>query len=387
MPESTTGRRDLAFARPLIGDEERAAVAEVLSGHVLTHGPKCAAFETAFAERIGARHAITTSSCTTALHLALLAHDIGPGDEVIVPAETHVATGHVVEHCGARPIFVDVERDTGNIDPAAVSRAVNERTKAVMVVHYLGLPVDMAAIRQAAGAIPIVEDCAIALGASWNGEAPGALGAAGAFSFYPSKHITTMEGGMFTTNSDEVAARVRKQRAFGYDKNFGERTLPGIYDIDMLGYNYRMSEAQAAVGSAQLGKLDGFLEIRRQNAEALLSRVSEIEELATFVTKKGGAVSSHYCLNVVLPDGDAYDRGELILALNADGVGTSVHYPVALPLSKFYRTKYGYQDSDFPVAKWISDKTVSLPVGPHLDTDDMHYIGDRLKEAVIKARR
>jgi perosamine synthetase len=387
MPESTSKTRELAFARPLIGDEERQAVAEVLSGHVLTHGPKCAAFEAAFAKRIGARHAITTSSCTTALHLALLAHDIGPGDEVIVPAETHVATGHVVEHCGARPIFVDVEADTGNIDPETVSRAITERTRAIMVVHYLGLPVDMDAIRQTAGAIPIIEDCAIALGASWNDEAPGALGAAGAFSFYPSKHITTMEGGMFTTNSDEIAARVRKQRAFGYDKNFGERTLPGIYDIDMLGYNYRMSEAQAAVGSAQLAKLDGFLETRRQNAETLISRVGEIEELTTFVTQKGAARSSHYCLNIVLPDDTAFDRGELILALNADGVGTSVHYPVALPLSKFYSTKYGYKESDFPVAKWISDKTVSLPVGPHLDIDDMNYIGDCLKSAVAKARR
>lgn len=383
---SVPGKREIPFARPIIGEEEKAAVAEVLSGHMLTHGPKCAEFERLFAERIGAAHAVTTSSCTTALHLSLLALDIGPGDEVIVPAETHVATAHSVEHAGGRPVFVDVERETGNIDPEAVRAAITPQTRAIMPVHYLGLPCDMEALSAIAGehGLAIIEDCALAIGAEYAGKAPGGFGATGCFSFYPTKHMTTMEGGMLVTNDEGIAARVRKLRAFGYDKQLGQRSLPGIYDVDALGYNFRMSEGQAAVGLCQLDRLDGFLAKRTENSDALLAGLAGVDEIVIFPVNYGKARSGRYCVNITLTERSEINRGELIQALNAAGVGTSVHYPVALPLARYYQDKYGYSGDAFPVARWISDSTISLPVGPHLDEEDMAFVANTVKHAMAR---
>lgn len=369
--------REIPFGRPILGEAEQQVMAEVLSGTVLTHGPRCAAFEASFAEMIGARHAIATSNCTTALHLALVAHDIGAGDEVIVPAMTHVATAHVVEHCNARPVFVDVDPATGNISPDGIAAAITPRTKAIIVVHYLGLPCDMDAILSVARDIPVIEDCATAVGADYGGEKPGTIGIAGCFSFYPSKHITTLEGGMFTTNDDRIADRVRKQRAFGYDKNLGERSVPGMYDITMLGWNYRMSEGHAAIGLCQLDRLPGFIATRRANADALIPYLSQPSGCLVFPMSLGKADSARYCINVTLPRDTGPDRTDLIHLLNADGIGTSIHYPVALPLSRYYREKYTFRLEDFTVANWIATRTISLPCGPHLDTADMAFIGER----------
>ena len=298
---------------------------------------------------IGVQHAVTVSSCTTGLQLCLMAIGVKAGDEVIVPAETHVATAHVVEHLGARPIFVDVERATGNIDPAKIEAAITPRTRAIMVVHYLGLPCDMDRICALADErkIPIVEDCALAVGASYGDRRPGAIGLAGAFSFYPAKHITTLEGGMVTTNDDQMAARLRNLRAFGYDRALGERKIPGIYDVVALGHNFRMSEVQAAVGLGQLDQLDDFLATRRRNSEILIEGLSGIEGLVTFPLKNGKASSGCYCVNIVC-DASRYDRNTMIERLNAAGVGTSVHYPVAVPLARYYREKYDCKPGDFP---------------------------------------
>ena len=182
----TVKRREIPFARPFIGEAEKEAVAQVLSGHVLTHGPRCQEFEERFAELIGVKHAVTTSSCTAALHLSLMALEVGPGDEVVVPAQTHVATAHAVEHVGAKPVFVDVSRETGNLDVNTLAPAITSKTRAVFVVHYLGLPCDMDDIRSVTDGegIAVVEDCALALGAHNSGKKAGALAAAGCFSFY-----------------------------------------------------------------------------------------------------------------------------------------------------------------------------------------------------------
>lgn len=382
MPSDASSHRQIPFGRPIIGAPEQAAVAEVLSGHMLTHGPKCAEFERRFAAIIGVRHAITTSSCTTALHLALIAHDVGPGDEVLVPAETHVATAHVVEHCGARPVFVDANPRTGNVEPRAIEAALTERTRAIMVVHYLGLPCAMDEIMGIADSLglPVIEDCATALGAVYDGRPMGSFGKAAGFSFYPAKHITTMEGGMLVTDDDAVADRVRRQRAFGYDKGLGERKVPGVYDVVSLGWNYRMSEAQAAVGLCQLDRLPGFLEARRANAAALVTAIGELPEgWHVFPLRDGKAESGCYCVNLVLPPQGPVDRAELIRALNDAGIGTSVHYPIALPFATYYREKYQPSETAYPVARWISEQTISLPCGPHLDTEDMVYIGQSLR--------
>lgn len=388
MANTSQNQITIPFARPMLGEAEKALVAEVLSGHVLTHGPRNAEFEKRFAQLLGVKHAMTTSSCTTALHLALIARNIGPGDEVIVPAQTHVATAHVVEHVGAKPIFVDVDRRTGNIGADGISRAISARTRAIMVVHFLGLPCDMDAINAVASRrkLSVIEDCALALGAHYGDRRPGGLGDAGCFSFYPAKHITTLEGGMFTTNDDELADLARKKRAFGYDKGLDERTEPGVYDVTMLGHNFRMSEVQAAVGLCQLDRLDGFLAARRRNTSRLLAEIADVEELTTFPIESGKAKSACFCVNVMLPDNDKYERRLIVEQLMAAGIGTSVHYPVPVPLSRYYKSKYGGTAEDFPVARWISAKTISLPVGPHLDEDQMIFIATQLKQALHKYR-
>ncbi len=368
----------------MLGDTEKRLVAEVLDGFVLTHGPRCTEFEQRFAERIGVRHAVTVSSCTTGLQLSLMTIGLKPGDEVLVPAETHVATGHVVEHAGGRPVFVDVGRATGNIDAVKAAAAVTGRTRAIIPVHYLGLPCEMETLHALAErhSLAIIEDCALALGASYDGRHPGAFGTTGSFSFYPAKHITTLEGGMVTTNDDAIAARLRNLRAFGYDKSLGERKIPGIYDVVALGHNFRMSEVQAAVGIGQLEQLDSFLAVRRRNTKILLDGLSSLNGITTFPIKHGKAESACYCVNIVLPEDGRIDRNKMIVKLNAAGVGTSVHYPVPVPLMTYYRDKYGYRDGNFPVAEWISGQAISLPVGPHVSVDDAEFIVAMVRQIV-----
>lgn len=378
----------IPFGRPLLDAEEIEAVTRVLSGPTLVHGPVSHAFEQRFAERIGSRHAVSLSSCTAGLHLSLLVKGVGPGDAVAVPAMTHVATAHAVEFCGARPRFVDVEADSGNIDPEDLAAAVTPELKAIMVVHYLGLPCDMdriLALAEKAGAF-VVEDCALAVDATYGGAKAGTLGLTGCFSFYPIKHMTTVEGGMVTTDDEDVATAIAQRKAFGYDRALGQRAKPGIYDVTALGYNYRMSEVQAAVGLAQLGKLDAFQRARAENHRILKSALAELDEITVFEPLKGKAVSSHYCLNAVLPRDRSVARDRVVASLKEAGVGTSVHYPRAVPLMTYYRDKYGYREGQFPVAEWLAEQTISLPVGPHLKEGDALRIAEAFKEAVRRAR-
>jgi len=381
-------RREIPFGRPMLGERERQAALAVLSGTTLVHGPATQAFEQAFAQRIGTRHAIAVASCTAGLHLALFAEGIGPGDEVAVPAMTHVATAHAAEFCGAKPVFVDVEPDSGNIDMNALAAAVGPRTRAITVVHYLGLPCDMDAanaIAAKAGAY-VVEDCALAVDAGYGERKAGGLGRLGCFSFYPIKHLTTIEGGMVTTDDDDLARRIAQRKAFGYDRTIAERAKPGIYDVTALGFNYRMNEVEAAVGLAQLASLDDFQRARSANYRALRAALAELAEITVFAPLKGKARSSHYCLNAVLPRDGSLDRDAIVAELKAAGVGSSVHYPNAVPLMRYYADKYGYRAGQFPVAEWLAAQTISLPVGPHLQEGDVGYIANAFKAAILRGR-
>jgi perosamine synthetase len=379
----------IPFGRPMLDQTEINAVLKVLSGPILAHGPVCGEFETAFATRAGAEHAITVSSGTAGLHLCLFANDIGPGDEVIVPSITHVATAHAAEYCGAKPIFVDVDPASGNIDPDGVAAALNERSRAVMVVHFLGLPCEMDtinAVADKAGAF-VIEDAALAVDATYGGKKAGTLAKAGCFSFYPIKHMTSIEGGMVTTDDAELADQIRKRKAFGYDRSHEARVKPGIYDVTMLGFNYRMNEVEAAVGLAQLHKLDERLKIRERNYLALKDALGELDEVTVFEPTQGKAQSCFYCLNAVLPRDGSLDRDAIAAELKAAKIGTSVHYPGAVPLMSYYREKYGYQTGQFPVAEWLAAQTISLPVAPHVPEDFAERIGTAMKDAIFKTRK
>ena len=381
--------REIPFGRPNITDADRAAALEVLDGHILTHGPQCKAFEAEFAAFLGeGAHAVTVSSCMASLHLSCLHFGFGPGDDVLVAAETHVATAHAVEWVGARPVFVDCDPATGNVTAARVEAAITPATKGLLLVHFAGIPCDMPAIMDVASrhGIRVIEDCALAFGARWDGRHVGLFGDAGCFSFYPVKHLTTAEGGMFVTKHADVAASVARLRAFGVDRTYAERTLPGMYDVPMLGLNYRMSELQAAIGRSQLRRAPAMLAHRRRTFEAIAAVARTIEGLAVVDANDARAASSHYCLTLAT-DPPAMDRrNELVRALNASGIGTSVHYPQPVPRMAYYQGKYGYDRGQYAGAERISDTTLALPVAPHVDEADSRFIGEallRLSEARV----
>jgi len=377
-----TKKLDIPFGRPWIGDEERDAVMEVLNGHILAHGPNGTAFENGFVEMMGGGFATSTSSCMAALHLSHLHCGVGPGDEVIVPAMTHVATVHAVELTGATPVFVDCELQTGCMKVDSIEAAVTERTKSISVVHFNGIPCDMRRVMDIANAndLRVVEDCALAVGARIDGRHVGLFGDTGCYSFYPVKHITTGEGGMFVSQYEEVVTAVSKFRAFNYDRTHTERKIPGIYDVIGLGMNYRMSEMQAALGCVQLTRLPDLLQRRAENFALLRDGLNAIDGVSVLDTVGDGIENSHYCLTAVLTGGLARKRDDLVLALNGRGIGTSIYYPHPVPRLSYYRTKYGYDSTAYPGAEAISDHSIALPVGPHLEKQGMTAITDNFAE-------
>ncbi len=249
-------KRIIPISRPDTGEEEWQALREPLMTGWLTQGPKVAAFEKAFAERHGVKYAFATSSCTTALHLILAALELGPGDEVIVPAFTWIATANVVLYCGATPVFVDIDQTTYNIDVRQVAQRLNPRTRAIIPVHLFGLCADMDALLEVARDVPLIEDAACASGSSYKSRFPGSLGLAAAFSFHPRKSITTGEGGMITTNDNGLAKRIDSLRNHGASLSEEHRhhgSQPYLLpEFNLLGFNYRMTDLQGAVGIVQL---------------------------------------------------------------------------------------------------------------------------------------
>jgi perosamine synthetase len=376
--------RKIAFGKPWITESEREAVLGVLAGDILTHGPQAHAFEKEFGAFMGPdAHCLTVSSGMAALHLAYWQLGIGPGDEVIVPAQTHVATVHAVEYVGATPVFVDCDRFTGNVDPALIEPLITARTRAIGVVHFNGIPCDMAAIMAIAARhdLKVVEDCALAVGSRFNGRHAGLFGDAAIFSFYPVKHITTGDGGMFATRHAELAARVAKARAFGVDRGFAERAIPGMYDVPTLGINYRMSDINASIGRKQLERIDTILDRRKRNFESLKDALAGYANVCVLDSVSSAQQQSWYCLTAVIEGINVDKRNAVVARLNAMGVGTSVYYPQPVPRLTYYRKKYARDLGLYPNAARISDQSIALPVGPHLTQDDMQYIGRSFKTA------
>lgn len=375
--------QEIPFARPWITDDDRKAVLEVLDGHILTHGPQCKAFEAEFAAFLGdGAHCVSVSSCMAALHLAYLQFGIGPGDEVVVPAQTHSATAHAVEWVGARPVFVDCDPLTGNLSAPDIEAALSPRTKAISVVHFAGIPCGMPAIMDLAQqrGLKVIEDCAIALGARYAGRHVGLFGDAGCFSFYPVKHMTTGEGGMLVTRHREVAQAVARLRAFGVDRTHAERTVPGMYDVPGLGLNYRMSEMQAALGRSQLRRIPENLARRAAQFDRYRRLAKAIPDVALIQAADPQAQCSHYCVSLVLGGRLGACRNAVVSRLNAAGIGTSIYYPHPVPRMSYYQGKYGYAQGRFPHGEAISDRSIALPLGMHLTDEDIDHVMATLNE-------
>jgi len=388
-----TEKRSIQFAKPWITDEERNAVLEVLKGDILTHGPQNKAFEEEFGRFTGSGkekvHCVAVSSCMAALHLAYWQMGIGPGDEVIVAAQTHVATAHAVEVVGATSVFADCDPGTGNINPEKIEELITPKTKAIGLVHFLGIPCELDAIVEIAekNKLKIIEDCALAVGSVYKGKHVGLFGDAGCFSFYPVKHLTTGDGGMFITRHADLAERVLKARGFGVDRTFGERSIPGMYDVPTLGLNYRMSDINASIGRIQLMRVNEILKRRKDNFTCLKKKLEKVPSISILDSRNSNVLNSHYCLSIVLKGSFADKRNTVVSILNKKGVGTSVYYPQPVPRMTYYRKKYGYDASCYPEAERISDNSVALPVGPHLNTDDMDYIAKMISETFAELEK
>ncbi|HSH05937.1 MAG TPA: DegT/DnrJ/EryC1/StrS family aminotransferase [Anaerolineae bacterium] len=348
----------ISIAQPLIGQEEKEAVMAVLDSGMLAQGPQVKAFEDAFATFCNVSHAVATSSGTTALHVALLAHGIGPGDEVITSPFTFIASANSILYTGAKPVFVDIEPDTFNIDPAKIEAAITPNTKAIMPVHLFGLSCNMDALQAICDKhnLVLLEDTAQSHGATYKGKPVGSFGT-GAFSLYPTKNMTSGEGGLITTNDEAIAENSRVIRQHGMRRR---------YYHDELGFNFRMTDIHAAIGLAQLGKLEAFNEKRRANAQFLTTHLEGVT--TPFVPDGHTHVYHQYTIRVT--DGR---RDDLITHLRNNDIGCGVYYPVPIHQQTYYTQELGYNQS-LPITEQAALEVLSLPVHPALSPDDLEQI-------------
>ena len=366
------GTRRIPVAAPVLRGREREYVLDCLdSTWISSAGRYVDEFERAFAEFCGVRHAIACCNGTVAVHLALMAAGVGPGDEVIVPTLTYVASANPVVYCGATPVFVDAEPGTWNLDPDSVAAAVTSRTKAIVVVHLYGHPADMDPILAVARTrgITVIEDAAEAHGAEYRGRRVGGLGDLGTFSFYGNKIITTGEGGMVTCDSDEVAALVRQLRGQGQDPQ-------RRYWFPIVGFNYRMTNVAAAIGLGQLETIDWHLERRRENAAWYREELGDVPGLE-LSPEASWARSAFWISCAVLPGGGATERDRLMEQLGDRGIETR---PFFYPMHTLPPYGEAARGREFPVATSLAERGINLPSGAGLERDDVAYIGEVIRE-------
>jgi dTDP-4-amino-4,6-dideoxygalactose transaminase len=343
---------------PQIGKEEERAVLEVLRSGFMAQGPRVREFEERFSAYIGTEHGIATNSGTSALHTALLACGIGPGDKVVTTPFTFIASANSILYCGAKPVFADIDERTFNIDPEDVKERITPKTKALLIVHLYGQPCHMDPIIEICEDhnLRLIEDACQAHGAEYKGQKVGSFGDAACFSFYPTKNMTTGEGGMIATNNDDIAKKARLIREHGSKTRYHHETL---------GYNYRMTDIAAAIGIEQLKKLDGFNEKRIENAKILTQGLKDIDDVATpYVAPDVKHVFHQYTIRV-------RNRDEVIERLEKAEIGYGIHYPIPVHKQRFYRD---FSDEGLPMAEEASKEVLSLPVHPHLSREDIEQI-------------
>lgn len=368
---------------------EIAAAVEVLESGWLTTGPKVLALEQAMTARIGVKHALAVTSATAALHLALEAFDVGPGDEVVIPTTTFTACGEVCAYLGARVVLADVD-DDGLIGPAQLEAVVTDATRAVMPVHFAGQGVDVVALRSLAPNARFLEDAAHALPASVNGAPVGRLGDAAAFSFYATKTMTTGgEGGMLLTDDDAVADRARVMRLHGISADAWNRYGAGgswAYEVVEAGFKYNLTDLAAAIGLAQLERLDEMADARAAIAARYDTAFAGSPLLAAPPRREGDQHAWHlYVVRLALEE-LSIDRAEVIRRLGEAGIGASVHF-IPLHLHPHYQRRYGYAPADFPVAERHFERSVSLPIWPDMTDDQVDRVASALLEILDAATR
>lgn len=382
----------LVFGTPLIEEEEVAEVVDTLRSGWLGTGPKTKAFEARFASYVGAPHAVALNSCTAGLHLALDVLGVGPGDEVIVPALTFAATANVVCHVGARPVFVDVDPRTMNMDPAAFEAAITPRTRAVIPVHFAGRACDMDLIVPVARrhGIHVIEDAAHATETWYRGRKVGTLGDVAAFSFYCTKNIVTGEGGMVTTAQAGLADTLRIRSLHGISRDAWKRySASGFQPYEVLypGFKYNMTDMQSALGLHQLAKVERFWARRDQVWQRYQRAFEAHPELTLPAPDEPDTKHARHLYTVLLDlDRVTIDRYGFIDALREENIGTGVHFE-ALHLQPWYRERHGWRAGSLPHAEAIAQRTVSLPLSPRLTDDDVEDVIAAVGRVLARVRR
>lgn len=380
----------VSLAPPDITDLEIAEVVDTLQSGWITTGPKTRRFEELFTAAVGSEAALAVSSCTAALHLALVALDIGPGDEVITTPMTFASTVHVIVQVGATPVLVDIDPQTLNLDPQRVAEAITPRTKAILPVHYGGHPVDMDAIMQLARAhgLAVIEDAAHALPAAYNGQPIGSLGDLTAFSFYATKNLTTAEGGMLTGS----AALVEKARAFSLHgmnrdawKRYGQHGS-WYYEVMCCGFKYNMTDIQAALGLVQLRRLAAMYEARRQAVAAYNAAFAGYAAIECPVERPAVQHAWHLYVLRLAQDRLRITRDQFIQELAVRGIGASVHF-IPVHLHPYYRATYGWQPEDFPVAFGEYRRMLSLPLHSSHSQANYHRVMEAVHEVIETYRK
>lgn len=368
----------IEFHKHNIGDEEKKKVLECLDGIFLTTGAYVAEFEEKFAQYLNLKYAVGLNSCTAALHLSLLALGIGSGDEVITTPMTFIATSTAIMHTGANPVFVDVEKETGLINPDLIENAITNKTKAILPVHLYGQMCDMKRIRQIADKhnIKIIEDAAHCINGERDGIRPGQLSDVACFSFYATKAITSGEGGAIATNNKEIADKIRILRQHGMSKEAADR-YGGIYkhwDMIKCGWKYNMDNIQAALLLPQIAKINEHWNIRDKLYNEYIRHLNEILQIE-YPLIVSGLKSAYHLFTIWI---DKSKRDEILQKLGKDGIGVAVNYR-AVHLLTYFKQNFGFKRGDFPIAEDIGDRTISLPFYEKLQSKDIKYIVSKIK--------
>jgi dTDP-4-amino-4,6-dideoxygalactose transaminase len=375
---------EIPFHKPYISDEEIAEVVDTLKTGWITMGPKTTRFEEEFARYIPSSHAVAVNSGTAALHLALKAIHLKAGDEVIIPTLTFTATGEVVCYCDGKPVFVDVDKETCNIDSAAIEKAITSKTKAIIPVHYGGQPCDMDEIMSIARkrSLFVIEDAAHAIPARYRGRRIGTIGDITCFSFYSTKPLATGEGGMTTTENEAWAERMRVLRLHGISKDAWKRYSKGgswYYEVLEPGFKYNMTDLQASLGIAQLRKVDWLWEKRKEIARKYTEAFNGIEGIIPPTVRPDRETSWHLYVIKLNLEALRLSRNSFIENLRERGIETSVHF-IPLHRQPFYRETFGLKESDFPKAEWIYERMISLPIYPGMTDEEVTYVIEQIRD-------
>lgn len=371
----------LVFGQPYIGEEEIAEVMNTLKSGWLGTGPKTAQFEQDFASYVGSKYAIAVSSCTAALHLSILALHLEPGDEVITTPLTFCATSNAILHSLAKPVFVDVDPTTGNIDPEKIKEKITDKTKAILPVHLYGRSCDLTALQAICQEhkLKLIGDCAHSVETEWQGQRVGSIGDLNCFSFYPTKNIVTGEGGMVTTDDEAMAANIKRLALHGMTKDAWKRfsdTGYKHYQVVSPGYKYNMTDIQSSLGLHQLKRIDEL----HKKREGIWNRYQEAFKDLPLLLPAPVEENTRHAYHLYAPclklDDVKLSRDDLLQALHERNIGSGVHY-IAVHLQPYYEQTYGTKEGDFPIAENFSHSTFSLPLSAKLTDED---VGDVIRE-------